>query len=143
MGNAPICRAVTVVLLYFTTTVSLWAEEQAPLLERLSDPKDWIIGFVVGVAGGLAAVVLLSFRVPKLKISILKPHPGKKAYTILVINKRKWWWLVTGVETNISSNLQRVTKYRYRANESVKPPILLLPLIVFIIPYRHLIVLLL
>jgi hypothetical protein len=52
----------------------LWADEaaivgDAPLLKRLQGPKDWIIGFVVGVVGGLAAVLRLSRRVPKIKIS--------------------------------------------------------------------------
>jgi hypothetical protein len=72
MQGSSIRPALTLAPLYFTNAITAWAKEaaestifeQGTLLERLTDPKDWIIGFVVGVIGGLVAVALLSFRVP-------------------------------------------------------------------------------
>jgi uncharacterized protein (TIGR02246 family) len=120
------------------TTATTTPSSQATLLERLSDPKDWIIGFVVGAVGGLAAVLLLSFRVPRLKISpINKPRPGKEAYTITVINKRKWWWLVTGDAIDIHAELQVVTKYDDRGTEFVNPPITFVRHNPLVIPHRR------
>jgi hypothetical protein len=127
-GMLPMRRALTTAPLYFIPAVSPWAMEtasnticeQGTLLDRLTDPKDWIIGLVVGVVGGLVAIVLLSFRVPKLKISryIRKPHAGKRAHAIQVINKRKSWWLFTGDAIDIRAELHVVTDYE-EGNEHV------------------------
>jgi hypothetical protein len=122
MEDGPARRAITVVLLYFMTTASLWAEET--LLERLKDPKDWIVGSVVGVLGGLAVLLVLSFRVPHLRINrsiVIRRGDTDGSYrsTIQVLNKRRYWWIVTGDAIDIRAELHVVTRYD-RGKETTK-----------------------
>jgi hypothetical protein len=93
------------------------------LFARLQDRKDWIIGLVVGVLGGWLAVLLLSFRVPHLRInrSIVnrKGHAGQVRPTIQGLNRRKFWWFVTGDAIDIRAELHVVT-YSDRGRETTR-----------------------
>jgi hypothetical protein len=106
MKYAVAFRGVISVLFYFMITTSLWAQEPPKsLIEKLVDPRDWI----VGVVAGLVVVVLLSFRVPKIGISrsIVKTTDG--LYRIKVINKRKYWWIFKGDAIDLRAELHMVT----------------------------------
>ncbi|HXA24221.1 MAG TPA: hypothetical protein VNW90_18200 [Acetobacteraceae bacterium] len=76
------------------------ASSAQPLLERLFDLKDWIIGIVAGLLSGLVAsglfLLLLSTRVPKLTISEKLVLDRSGALRISVINRRRKWLLLKG-----------------------------------------------
>jgi hypothetical protein len=90
---------------YPTIIVPVRAEEPPQsLFEKLTDPKDWIIGIVAG----LVVVFLLSFRVPRIGISKNIARTDANTYKIKVINKRRNWWLFKGDAIDIRAELHFV-----------------------------------
>jgi hypothetical protein len=115
--------SIIFVLIYFLGNAPLCAEET--LSERLTDPKDWIVGFF----GGLAVVLVLSRRVPHLRInkSIVERkgdtkcgiRTGPPRPTIQVLNKRRYWWIFSGDAIDIRAEL-RVVTYSGHGREVVR-----------------------
>jgi Sel1 repeat-containing protein len=109
-----------------------------PLLDELTTPKDWIIGISSGLLSGLLVILLLSFRVPKLRVSrniVRKQSPGRKErYQIKVINRRRPW-IVNAAAIDIRAELHVVNEVNQGA-EKVRP-ISLFRSEPLIIPHTH------
>jgi hypothetical protein len=68
----------------------------------VGEPKDWVVGIVAGVIGGLIVIVLASLRIPKLEISNRVVITNRQQRIKVINRRRRWWPVLRGDAINVS-----------------------------------------